>query len=90
MQVQTNFIKLFLIPNSHSFRVYTLKFIYIYFHYKTQFEQKYCGNGIPPNYQSKEAGENIYLRFYTDETNEGVGFVLGYKEIGMYYWSLWS
>ena len=48
-------------------------------------EKEYCGNanGNPITYNSTEKGSSMYLQFKTDEKNRGVGFILGYKEIGM-------
>ena len=45
--------------------------------------KEYCGNanGIPITYNSTEPG-SLYLQFKTDGENRGVGFILGYKEIG--------
>ena len=49
-------------------------------------EMGYCGNanGNPLPFQSTQPGKEIYLWFKTNDKNEGVGFVVGYKEVGMY------
>ena len=45
----------------------------------------YCGNSNGNvNFTSTEAGKEIHLWFVTNDKDEGVGFVFGYKEVGMY------